>query len=369
MSPARAELVERSWDVVVIGAGLAGSVAARGLAQRGLRVALLDKAARPRRKVCGDCLSALGVRTLDEIGMGGVLGEIGAAPVRGIEVRCGKGRVESSSAGVWATPRPELDAALERAARAEGVSVFRGVRAEIRGDRVCVGDSSDGTELRARAVVLASGLRTRSPDDRLARRAWIGAGVTGPARGHAGVVMAVGRGGYVGRVGLPGGQWNWAAAIDPNAVRDARGVAPLVCSIWRGCDLDASEVPAAGWSGTPALTRRRPVQRGRVFAVGDAARFVEPITGEGMSWAIATGAAVVPHVVETVSDARVPGGWDRAYRRLVGARQTRCAVVSRLLRRPLVVETVLRATRHIPMNSSGVLETVIGSTSERGVPA
>ncbi|MEQ8850357.1 MAG: NAD(P)/FAD-dependent oxidoreductase [Phycisphaerales bacterium] len=360
------ELVGRSWDVVVIGAGLAGSVAARELARRGLSVALLDKSAAPRRKVCGDCLSGLGVRALQRIGLGGVLDEIGAAPVDRVEVRCGRGAVRTTGAGVWAVPRPELDAALERSAADAGAGVFRGAHVELDGERVAVRGAG---EVRTRAIVLASGLRTRGPDERVAKRALIGAGVVGPAAGRTGVVMAIGRGGYVGRVHLPGNVWNWAAALDPAAVRDAGGVAPLVETIWRGCGLRSVEVPNVGWSGTPGLTRRRGVQRGRVFAVGDAARFVEPITGEGMSWAIATGAAVTPYVAAAVSGDPARGAWRRGYRRLVGARQARCAVVSRALRRPVVVESALRAIEFSRLDASGALAALIGSAHGRGAPA
>jgi len=49
--------VTTDFDVIVVGAGPAGSSTAIALAQHGLRVALLDKAAFPRDKVCGDALS------------------------------------------------------------------------------------------------------------------------------------------------------------------------------------------------------------------------------------------------------------------------------------------------------------------------
>lgn len=51
------------YDVVVIGAGPAGSVAAYTAATQGLDVLLLDKARFPRFKVCGCCLNARALRT------------------------------------------------------------------------------------------------------------------------------------------------------------------------------------------------------------------------------------------------------------------------------------------------------------------
>ena len=47
----------RVWDVLVIGAGPAGAVAAREVARRGARVLLADRSAFPRGKVCGCCLN------------------------------------------------------------------------------------------------------------------------------------------------------------------------------------------------------------------------------------------------------------------------------------------------------------------------
>ncbi|HOB98079.1 MAG TPA: FAD-dependent oxidoreductase, partial [Verrucomicrobiota bacterium] len=46
----------QTWDVVVVGAGPCGAVAARSLVARGWRVALVDRHAFPRQKVCGDAL-------------------------------------------------------------------------------------------------------------------------------------------------------------------------------------------------------------------------------------------------------------------------------------------------------------------------
>src|SRR5688500_8141361 len=56
-------------DVVVIGAGPAGSVAAILLARRGWRVTLLEQHRFPRDKVCGECLSALGIDVLTRLGL------------------------------------------------------------------------------------------------------------------------------------------------------------------------------------------------------------------------------------------------------------------------------------------------------------
>src|SRR5438094_8833797 len=60
---------ERPLDVVVVGAGRAGSVAALVLARAGVRVALAAKASFPRDKACGDLVGPRGVQILAELGV------------------------------------------------------------------------------------------------------------------------------------------------------------------------------------------------------------------------------------------------------------------------------------------------------------
>lgn len=57
------------FDVLVVGAGPGGSVAALVLARAGARVALLDKSAFPRDKACGDLVGPRGVQLLTDLGV------------------------------------------------------------------------------------------------------------------------------------------------------------------------------------------------------------------------------------------------------------------------------------------------------------
>src|SRR5882724_2418075 len=71
-------MAQRSWEVIVIGAGPAGAMAAYELARRSLRVLLVDKSAFPRPKVCGCCLNGQALALLQTRGLGHVINDHGA---------------------------------------------------------------------------------------------------------------------------------------------------------------------------------------------------------------------------------------------------------------------------------------------------
>ncbi len=72
MHPAPELLLEQiapCWEVVVVGAGPAGALAAHGLASRGVRVLLVEQRNFPRWKVCGACLSPQALAALKAAGL------------------------------------------------------------------------------------------------------------------------------------------------------------------------------------------------------------------------------------------------------------------------------------------------------------
>src|SRR5258708_35142831 len=62
-------MIDKRFDVLIVGSGPAGSIAAVVLARGGARVALVDKAAFPREKACGDLIGPRGVRVLEDLGL------------------------------------------------------------------------------------------------------------------------------------------------------------------------------------------------------------------------------------------------------------------------------------------------------------
>lgn len=78
-----------TWDVVVIGAGPAGAVAALKAARHGLRTLLVDAKRFPRRKACGGCLSHSAVATLQQVGLESVLQELDAPRINHVRLFAG----------------------------------------------------------------------------------------------------------------------------------------------------------------------------------------------------------------------------------------------------------------------------------------
>jgi menaquinone-9 beta-reductase len=121
-------------DVAVVGAGPAGAATAILLAERGWSVTLLDKAAFPRRKICGDYLSPEAARVLDRLAVLKAVDQAGAQPLRGMKIVAPDGTVLEGlypTSGPWrgyrdhavAIPREVLDRILVDRARGLPVDV------------------------------------------------------------------------------------------------------------------------------------------------------------------------------------------------------------------------------------------------------
>jgi len=314
-------------EVLVVGAGPAGSATAILMAERGWPVLLLDKAEFPRPKICGEYLSPEGARLLDRLGVLKDVDAAGAQPLRGMRIIAPDGTTLQGSyptTGPWrgyrdyglSIPREVFDPILLERARSLSVDVRE--RHRVTGllreqDRVIgvTGENTEGQpfEARARLVIGADG------------RASVVARALGLVRPHRLQRLAL----IQDVEGLTGFEGRGEIYVDPPDYSILNPVAPRLVNLslvvplaharpYRGrmedffhARLKQLRHLAPRLSGmTPAgplrvmgplAYRVTEPRAGGVLLVGDATGFFDPFTGEGLFTALRSAelAAEVAH--------------------------------------------------------------------------
>ena len=156
---------EAVWDVIVLGAGPAGTIAAHQLARSGAQTLLVDRRSFPRKKVCGACLNATALEVLSSVGFDTQLRDLGANRLTSLKLQCAGRSTRLPLPGGIALSRERLDQGLVDLAVSSG-SVFlprtEGLLGSIQADarRVTLvhADHLVTTTARARVVLIATGL-------------------------------------------------------------------------------------------------------------------------------------------------------------------------------------------------------------------
>jgi flavin-dependent dehydrogenase len=333
----------RSHEVVIVGAGPAGSVAALVLARAGARVAMLDRATFPRDKLCGDTVNPGTLAILRRLGVAADV-EARGLPVHGMRVTGAngvviEGRYPRGLHGV-AILRRDLDWVLVQAAVAAGATFESGVTvreaivdADASGRTVVSGvrTGSNGTarEWRAPVAIAADGRRStlafalnlaRHP---AAPRRWaIGAYFEGVGGMTSLGEMHVRAGRYIGVAPAPGALTN-VCLVRPSgpADHDLRDPAallrreldadPLLCDRF----ADATLVTEPVVLGPLAVESTGRTIDGLILA-GDAAGFVDPMTGDGLRFAVRGGELAAAAALDALAH-----GWSGVHDRLAAARR------------------------------------------------
>lgn len=372
-APSPGELMTESAQIVIVGAGIGGLATAIGLARRGVRPLVLDKARFPREKVCGGCLNSRSVASLHALGAGDLLDAAGAVYVKHMCMTNMQRRTVTlplSTAGGHpprAISRGLLDELLLARAIGLGVEVRQGAQVlatTLSGDRriLRIRRGDNEAEVEAECVIAADGLASilgQSIDRaEVAANARFGAGAlldhgSFPGLDPATITMACAPTGYCGVVGDADGGWIVAAALDGPATRHQGGPARHIASILHGTGVGCQarcpvEKLDASLLTTPPLTRRRNrVADERLLLVGDASGYLEPITGEGMAWALAGAKVAVDLVAESPWRDGHAAAYEHAWRACIGNRRL-VRLASRALRSPRVTSLAIGAMRLAP---------------------
>ena len=292
-------------EILVVGAGPAGSAVAAALAARGRDVLLVEASAHPRPKACAEYASPRIAEELHLLGLADPAWRSDALPLAGMRVIRGDTAVDicyrdaGGPRSAWGLDRVTFDAALAAHAVACGArlherTTFEGVR---RGEGGVTGArlrAADGPiEVSCRVLIGADGARSR-----VARSLGVERSVRAPRRlgmvahyeGHPELTehgeMHVGPGFYIGLAPLGGGRLNVGMALPLNGSSRQ--------SARRRFEAAIAGIPAVAerLAGRRRLTPIRgasPIGHRVARAagpgwmlIGDAAGFIDPFTGEGI---------------------------------------------------------------------------------------
>jgi geranylgeranyl reductase family protein len=364
------------YDVVIAGAGPAGAVAATVLARGGARVALIDRARFPRHKLCGDTLNPGVLAILRRLKLGSTAEACGL-PIAGmilsgadgatVEGRYPDGllaRAVKRSDFDWALVRDAIDAGadfLDDTMVIEPMLENHAHRSAVRG--LWVRSQGVKRAVRASATIGADGRRSRIA---------FGLGLTRhprrPRRWAVGVYaervdglsqfgeMHIRRGSYIGVAPLPNGLTN-VCLVKPSAGGDPDLSDPLgaVQKALAGDRVLRDRFSRARFIGSPTVigplaidaTTASPPEG--LLLAGDAAGFVDPMTGDGLRFAVRGGELAAEAALQALAH-----GWTGVHDRLATWRRQEFAAKYRFNRAlrgvvgsPLAVSIATTGTNYL----------------------
>ena len=377
------------YDVAVIGAGPAGSAAAYFLARGGLRVALLDKSDFPRDKTCGDGLTPRALKVLDTMG---VLPEVEKLAFRcsGVTLRCSDevtfrldlSQRDDSLQHLLILPRFILDELLRRHAVDAGAMFIPHVKVDNITDekdglvRIW---GEDGQSIECELAIIATGANTgllrktgllkQSPPTNLAARAYFE-----NVEGLDDTVML-----FFDGIQCPGYGWVFPTAPDkanigcgvyfssrtpqPTYLRHLIESHPYFKRILRNARLVG---PIKGhplrtdFSGSLS-------GEGRILVIGESAGLVNPITGEGIDYALESAQLAAEAILDARDSELGSPAIQKNYRMMLNRKFrllfTLGHLTQRIYLRDGVIDKVLRRVQHKPYLQQLVVDACYGDAN------
>jgi menaquinone-9 beta-reductase len=320
------DVQRRKADVIVVGAGPAGSTTAAHLARSGVATLLIDKSGFPRDKVCGDGLSPRAQHFLARLGVLERV-EAEARSADHILFRSPSGFAASTAVTgapgmpdrTLVMPRRRLDHMLQQQAIADG-AVFQvaHVRQLLRRGGRVVGVELAHQPIEARLVVIATGASIGLLKEAgLAPRRRVH---TVAARGYFQGLPDLGTGLRVFFDGLPLPGYAWLFPVGPHTAnlgywysgRRPLSVPSELARLLDGHAALSQDLAGAtlqgAIAGSPIRTDflRAPVLADGLLCVGEAAGLVNPFTGEGIDYAIESGELAARAITAALANGKGP---------------------------------------------------------------
>jgi geranylgeranyl reductase family protein len=278
-----------AYDLIVAGAGPAGSACAITAARAGVRVLLLEKDRFPRQKVCGEFVSPESLALLD-----GLLGDrklISHAPVDSARIfvdgKCLRLPVVPAAQSI---PRFELDARLFESAQRAGAVVREdtAIQKVRREDQGFIVEASTGT-FTAKAVVNATGRWSKLTQFEVAgRQKWLG------LKAHfseslppSSVDLYFFPGGYCGVTPVDSSTVNACAMVRADVARSLEELFNKEPELQ--CRSRSWQPLFPAVTTSPLYFREPATESDGMLLVGDSAGFIDPFAGDGISLALQSG--------------------------------------------------------------------------------
>ena len=368
------------YDVVVVGAGLAGSTVAATLADAGWQVLLVERDEFPRHKVCGEFISSEAQNTLHNVGLYAEVAALRPVPLRATEITSATGKVlRRPLPGVaWGLSRYALDAALAAAAVTRGAELWTKSSA-IEMTQAMTAAKSQATHQvtlqvrrqgqpitvqahtailaygRAGSTGLTSSLTTPAEDKGAnAKQRYVGvkchyasvaraqqvelflfpggyAGLNPVEDGHANLCLLASYAAFAQAGRSVAGMLAAAAAGNPALAARLEGATPLQETACVVANVDTYNVTQP-WTQSARL--------------GDSAVMLPPLCGDGMAMALRSAELCAPLADDYLRGRLTMNAWARDYHRQwqqeFGTRIRTGRLVQRLLNRPWLADCLLQ---------------------------
>jgi flavin-dependent dehydrogenase len=314
------------------------------LARDGIHVTLIEQHRFPRDKVCGECLSALGIDVLARLRL-----TANIEAQRPVELR--KALLFSPDGSrseltlprpMWGISRRRFDSALLNGARESGATLFQPARCESTGPPVIVRHLETNLieEVESDFVLVADGKGPATSDFGL-KAHFVDVDAPSDAIELFGV-----RGHYGGVAPIEDSRWNVAFSVPGRRLRASGGrLEDLFAQIIReNAELSRQMRRArrvSDWLVSPLP--RAGVQRDwppRVIPIGNAAASLEPIGGEGMGLAMRSAELAAEMLINSRGETRAVMILQQEYRRLWNLRRLACRGAALLVSSPTVAQAI-----------------------------
>lgn len=370
-----------TYDAIVVGAGPAGSTAAIELARQGRSVAIIERSSFPRRKVCGEFLSATTVPVLRALGVEEAWRELAGPEVQRVAMFAGERIVEAPMPNRHgygrALGRDVLDTLLLRAAAADGAVVHQPYAAKTfeRQDGLHAVSLSCRSKqdfiLRAPVLIAAHGSwergalatnapKSTAPSDMLGFKAHFRAA---RLSSYSMPLLAF-PGGYGGMVWADNGRLSLSLCIRRDTLtalraQDGASAADTVqAHLMRSCrgvrEVLSGARRAGDWLATgPIRPGIRPRFANDIFRVGNVAGEAHPVVAEGVAMAIQSaslaaramdGVALSDPAERAAAGSRYSAAWADSFAFRIRAAR----LFAEIAMRPVLCGTLAAAAQALP---------------------